>query len=138
MTNDEKIVSLMNVIKEKKESIGAEPKFRPATTCNLCIDMTMKTNIHTIITVEEANKALMMLGLYELACEKIGIDANSAMIGDFSISDWKKDLLSRKELLEYKKKVRELNSLESQLNGMMSDTKKTELALGDIEKLLKG
>lgn len=134
--NDNKIVQLKKVVAQKRKELGDEPKFRPITTCQFKIDLTFNTNIHALNSVQSLNNALMYLGLYELAAEKAGLSADEAQINGFSISDWRKDIESKKSLIEYQTKKQELSNLEGKLDGMLSEAQKTAISLDEIAELL--
>lgn len=135
--NDNKIVQLKKVVAQKRKELGDEPKFRPITTCQFKIDLTFNTNIHTLTNVQSLNNALMYLGLYEIAAEKSGLSADDVQINGFSISDWRRDIESKKSLVEYQVKKQELSNLESKLDGMLSEARKTAISLDEIEELLE-
>lgn len=134
--NDDKIVQLKEVIAKKKKDLGEEPKFRPTTTCQLKIDLSFNTNVHTLNSIQSANNALMYLGLYELAAEKAGLASEDVQINGFTIQEWKKDVLAKKALVEYHLKKQELTSLEEKLDGMLSEARKNALTLDEIAGLL--
>jgi hypothetical protein len=134
--NDNKIVQLKKIVAQKRKELGDEPKFRPITTCQFKIDLTFNTNIHALNSVQSLNNALMYLGLYELAAEKAGLSADEVQINGFSISDWKKDIESKKSLIEYQTKKQELSNLEGKLDGMLSEAQKTAISLDEIAELL--
>lgn len=134
--NDNKIVQLKKVVAQKRKELGDEPKFRPITTCQFKIDLTFNTNIHALNSVQSLNNALMYLGLYELAAEKAGLSADEVQINGFSISDWRKDIESKKSLIEYQTKKQELSNLEGKLDGMLSEAQKTAISLDEIAELL--
>lgn len=136
MTNDDKIIKLKETIEQKRVELGKEPRFVPVTSCLLKVDFSINTNIHTLNDINSINNALLVLGLYELAAEKQGISTKEVELNDFTLEDWLNDLKSKKNQLEYRKKKKELDGLETKLTGLMSETKKTELAINDIEKFL--
>ena len=135
--NDDKIVQLKEVIAKKKKDLGDEPKFRPVTTCQLKVDLSFNTNVHTLNSIQAANNALMYLGLYELAAEKAGLSLDEVQINGFSLNDWKKDILAKKTLVEYQLKKQELSSLEEKLDGMLSEARRNALTLDEIADLLE-
>ncbi len=134
--NDEKIVQLKSIVAQKRKELGDEPKFRPITTCQFKMDLAFNTNIHTLNSVQSANNALMYLGLYELAAEKAGLSVDEVQINGFSLSEWRKDIVARKSLIEYQLKKQELASLEEKLDGMLSEAMKNAVSLDQIAELL--
>ena len=136
MTNDDKIIKLKETIAKKKADLGREPKFTPLTSCMLKVDLGINTNIHTMQSLDSVNNALMMLGLYELAAKGMDISTSEVMINGFTLESWITDLKSKREQILYRKNRKELDELESKLDGLMSEKKKTELAIDDIEKML--
>ena len=134
--NDEKIVQLKEVIAQKRKDLGDEPKFRPITTCQLKIDLSFNTNVHTLNSVQSVNNALMYLGLYELAAENAGLHPDDVEINGFTITEWKKDIAAKKASVEYNLKKQELANLETKLDGMLSDVRKNAITLDEISELL--
>lgn len=137
MNNDSKIMKLTALVAEKKEALGVSPRFTPKTTCMLKTDLTLNTNINTFTSVADANNALFILGLYQIAAERVGMTESEVIINGFSLTDWISDVKSKKSLLEHKAKEKELADIQKQLDAMLSDDKKTELKLSALEDLLK-
>lgn len=136
MNNDKKIMQLTALVEEKRASLGTCPKFTPKTTCMLKTSLSIDTNINTFTSVNDTNNALFLLGLYQVAAEKVGMTDEEVTINGFTLADWISDVKAKKLQLLHKEKEKELTSIEKQLDAMLSDDKKTELKLDAIEKLL--
>ena len=52
------------------------------------------------------------------------------------MGDWLQDLKNKLEVISYKSKLKELKEFESKLDNMLSDDKKIELKLEEIENMI--
>ena len=120
-------MKLTELVNKKRAELGDIEKFKPKTNCLLKADMKIDCNIHTLGTVEQATNALIVLGLYKLAAKEAGISDDEVIINGFPLNDWISDVTTKRYHLEHKVKEAELISIEKQLEGMLSEDKKTEL-----------
>jgi hypothetical protein len=131
-TNDEKILGFRSIIESKKSKLK-KIKFTPVTHCSLELDGT-RHNIHTL-TADALTLLLVKLNSYALSMESLKIDVLN--ISGYSINDWMADIKLKLDIISQKEEENKLRALESKLASLLSSDKKTELELGDIEKLLK-
>ena len=71
--------------------------------------------------------------MYLMSAKDLG---TSLEISGYNIAEWITDIRCKIEIFEYKKTEAELKTLESKLDKMLSDEKKTELELDEITALL--
>ena len=134
--NDERILNLKKQIADQKEGLGKEKRFVPITTCILEL-FGSKINLHTLITVKDANKVLLELNMYSMSGGDLGIDEDEIAISGFKLSEWIHDVEMKRDSLIYKNEYAKLKKLEEQLDKLLSDDKKTELEIDNIAALLK-
>lgn len=132
--NDEKILTLKKQIAEKKKTI-TNKKFVPITNCLLEIDGE-KNNIN-VLTKDRITFLMVKLNVYRMSLKDLGLDEESLKVSGFTFTDWIIDLKSRFDILTQKEEENKLKALESKLEELLSNDKKIELELSDIENFLK-
>ena len=132
--NDEKIIVLKKQIEEKKAKINKSQRFMPITNCSIEVDG-VRHNIQ-VLTKDQIISLLVKLNSYAMSADELGIllDYN---ISGFNVMDWIKDLESKLEFLSRKEEENKLKVMESKLDQLLSNEKKTELELDEIENMLK-
>lgn len=132
--NDKKIMDLKKKIEEKKATIKkSKKKFQPITNCILNIEG--KTwNIHTL-NKGGLRETLLLLNIYRMSAEDLGILEEYKMSG-YSLEEWMEDIKSRLSILSVAEEENKLKALESKLTQLLSEDKKTELEIEEIENLL--
>ena len=58
-------------------------------------------------------------------------------ISGYNVSDWITDIKSKLEIVSYKAEENKLKVMETKLHELLSNEKKTELAIDEIEGMLK-
>lgn len=134
MKNDERILALKEQIKNKKEEIGKVKRFSPVTNCSLELD----GNRHNIQVLDKSQLIQIMIKLnsYLLSAKDLHIE-NECVFGGYNVSEWIEDIKSRLTILSQREEETKLKCLENKLANMLSDEKKTELEIDEIENLLK-
>ena len=132
--NDDKIILLKKQIEEKKSELNKVGRFAPITNCSIELDG-IRYNINTLIK-EQLTTLLVKLNMYRMSSHDLNISCNFKISG-YSVSEWMTDIQSKIEVLNYKDEDNKLKQLEVKLTRMLSDEKKTELELTEIENLLK-
>lgn len=130
--NDDRILSLTSAINKKKEELSQKSiRFNPITNCSL----EFREKRYNINTLNESQCEYMMIELtaLQMASEKIGIVLE---LSGYSVVDWIADLSARRDILRIKNEERKLKTMESQLNLLLSEDKKTELAIEEIAQSL--
>lgn len=131
--NDEKILELKNKIKEKKNKLNKINKFTPITNCSLELDEE-RYNIN-VLNKGVIIHLLVKLNSYKNSAKELEV-LDDYIIGGYKIEDWIDDLKSKLDILSVKDEERKLKVMEDKLNKLLSDDKKVELELNEIENLL--
>lgn len=131
MTNDDKIMQLKVIIEKKKEELKKYKKFCPVTNCVLDLDG-KKYNLN-VLQENELVLLLVKLDSYLVSANRLNL---TLMLSGYDVLDWIEDIRDKLKDVEKKKKESELNKMESKLTTLLSDNKKTELELSDIETML--
>ena len=131
--NDEKIIKLKEQITQKKKQLDKSKRFIPATNCSIELDG-VRSNIQ-VLTKDQLIFLLVKLNGYLMS-------AKALEISDFSVcgyraEEWMADIQLRIDILNRKDDENKLKDMESKLDRMLSDEKKTELEISEIEGLLK-
>lgn len=132
--NDEKILILKKQIAEKKKTI-TNKRFVPITNCLLDID-NEKNNIN-VLTKDRITFLMVKLNVYRMSLKDLGLDEESLKVSGYTFTDWITDLKSRFDILTQKEEETKLKALENKLEELLSNEKRVELELGNIENLLK-
>lgn len=132
--NDQKILTLKILIEEKKAKIGKSQKFTPVTNCSIEIDGT-RYNIQ-VLSKEQIISLAVKLNAYAIAARELEL-LNDYHISGFNVMDWIKDLKSKLDFVCRKEEEHKLKMMESKLNHLLSNDKKVELEIDEIESLLK-
>ena len=132
--NDDRIIALKKIVDEKKRELsGKSARFSPKTNCVLVLDG-VTTNLN-VCNENELQLLWIKLYAYVMAAEKIKLDVPK--ISGYDIQDWIDDIRNKLDVFAYRAESEELKKMENKLNKLLSDDKKTELELDDIEAMLK-
>lgn len=132
--NDEKILELKKQIEEKKKKVGKSQKFTPVTNCSIEVDGT-RININ-VLGKEQLVSLMVRLNSYAISAKELEV-LDDYNIGGFNVMDWIKDLKSKLEFINRKDEEQKLKMMESKLDLLLSNEKKVELEIGEIESMLK-
>lgn len=131
--NDDRIMLLKKQIEEKKVALMAAKSNEPyKTTCVIDLDGN-KINIHVLKTNELA-MLLVKLNVYRMSAENLGMQLFA--ISGCDVNMWIDDVKKRIAMLKSKETEKELRAAEDKLNALLSEDKKTELEIDNIEALL--
>lgn len=129
--NDERVLQLKQVIDKKKTELKVSKKFTPLTNCVLDLEG-QKYNLN-VLQFDDLQLLLVRMNMYLMSAKDLKINLE---ISGYNIAEWIADIKCKIEIFEYKKKEAELRTLETKLDKMLSDEKKTELELDEIAALL--
>ena len=133
-TNDDKIIELKSTItKKKKELSKLSVKITTITNCSISIDG-KRFNINTLKGTE-LQYLLILVNTLFLSAKDLGIQ-DEYKYDNYLLGDWLSDLKSRVEVEKYKKKMKEMATMEKQLDNLLSADKQTELEISDISALV--
>lgn len=131
--NDDRIMLLKKQIEEKKVALMAAKSNEPyKTTCVIDLGGN-KINIHVLKT-DELAMLLVKLNAYRMSAENLGMQLFA--ISGYDVNMWMDDVKKRIAMLKSKETERELKAAEEKLNALLSEDKKTELEIDNIEALL--
>lgn len=132
--NDNKVLQLKEQIRIKKEKIAKLKKFTPIT--NMILDIgDKKHNINTM-NLEKSMEMIISLNAKLMSAKELELEDNY-IIGGYKLCDWICDLKSRIDYLNVRLEENNLEKMETKLDKLLSEEKKTELELDEIENLLK-
>ncbi len=133
--NDERILELKKQIQEKKEKLGKSSRFNPITNCSIEIDG-VRYNIQ-VLTKEQLTMLMIKLNSYLMSAKVLDV-AEDFNISGYHCSDWIEDIQSKIDIHSRKDEERKLKDMEEKLVKLLTDGKKVELEIDEIESLLKG
>ena len=134
MNNDEKIIKLKQQIEEKRNKLGNLKRFTPVTNCILELDG-VTTNIQ-ILSKEKLALLLVKLNLYKMSIKNLNMSFDKIIISGYDVRDWIMDILAKTDIIHYKEEEQKLKTMEDKLEKLLSNEKKTELAIDEIAKML--
>lgn len=133
-TNDQRILELKKQIEMKKEKLGKSTRFSPVTNCSIEVDGE-RHNIQ-VLTKEQLITLMVKLNSYLMSAKALEVSEDFNISG-YHVSDWISDIQSKIELLSRKGEEKLLKAMESKLTQLLSERKKVELEIDEIESLLK-
>lgn len=131
--NDEKILKLKEQIAQKKKQLDKSKRFTPVTNCSIELDG-VRSNIQ-VLTRDQLVFLLVKLNGYLMSAKALEISDFS--IGGYRVDEWMTDIQLRIDILNRKDDENKLKDMESKLDRLLSNEKKTELEINEIEDLLK-
>lgn len=132
--NDDRILELKSQIELKKKELSKKKvKFSPETNCILELDGE-KYNLN-VCADEVLINLLIKLNMYLMSANNLGITHPN--FSGYSIDLWMADIKSKLAVSELRKEEVSLRAMESKLDKLLSDDKKTELEIDEIASLLK-
>lgn len=131
--NDIKILELKNKIEEKRSNIKKLKKFNPITNCILIL-RGESYNLNVQDKQQLINLLVELNSLY-LSYKNLDIE-DEYLLNGFSLEDWISDIRQKIDIMNIKTETKKLNDLETKLNKMLSQDKKTEMELNDIENMI--
>lgn len=132
--NDDRILELKKQIEAKKKIISEKKvRFIPETNCVLNMDeMTINLNV-----CSDDALVLLLIRLNSYLMSAVDLEMSDFEISGYSVTDWIKDIKSKLEVSSLKKEETDLKKMESKLDKLLSDDKKTEIEIDEIANLLK-
>lgn len=132
--NDDRILELKKQIEMKKQDLSKrKTRFMPETNCVLELD----GNKYNLNVMSAADLTLLIIKLNMFIMSADSLKLPHPIINGYVTDLWISDISNKLEVLSTKKEEFELKQMESKLDKMLSNDKKTELELDGIEALLK-
>ncbi|MGJ0846511.1 hypothetical protein ACR77J_07475 [Tissierella praeacuta] len=132
-TNDQRILKLKEQIAEKK-SLNKTLRFSPITNCSIEVDG-IRYNIQ-VLNREDLISLMVKLNSYMMSAKELDM-LDEYLISGYKVEDWITDIKSRIEIISSKDEERKLKAMEEKLLKLLSDGKKVELEIDEIESILK-
>lgn len=132
--NDDKILDLKKQIDEKKKLLTKVARFTPVTNCS--IELRGERYNINVLGREQLILLMIDLNLFIISACDLNLEG-SIYISGYSIEDWIADIKSRLEVMAYKEEENRLKAMESKLDRLLSNEKKTELEIDEIASFLK-
>jgi hypothetical protein len=130
--NDKKILELKAQIEHKKAAIQ-KLNFSPKTNCSIELDG-VRYNLHTLNS-DKLTWLLIKMNCYQMSIKDLGIKEYE--ICGYTVQNWMGDINSKLNIIAQKTEEDNLKALEKKLGQLLSEDKKTELELSNIEEMLK-
>lgn len=132
--NDAKILKLKEEIAKKKEELKNISRFSPVTNCSLELNGE-RYNINTL-TKDKIIELMIKLNMYIISAKDLEL-LEDCIISGYKPIEWITDLKAKLLILTQKTEENKLKQMESKLDKLLSDDKKVELELNEIENMLK-
>lgn len=131
--NDSKILTLKQQILEKRNKLDNMKKFTPTTNCSIEVDGT-RHNIN-VLGKEQLLSLMVKLNSYRISAKDLNA-LDEYTISGYKVEEWISDIKSKLEILSRKEEERKLKVMEDRLIQLLSNEKKIELEIEEIENML--
>jgi len=139
--NDDKIKQLMKVVEEKRDALSTKPK---AAWCTNGIfkydDGGGHFNLNTVTDPSALVDALAHIisnkNSLQAAADMLGVPLHEIQYDGYSVEEWAADFKLRIDMLKWDEEKKKLTKLQRQLDSLISEDAKTEMALEEIAKAL--
>ena len=113
---------------------------------NYIVDVNNKTNFHisidnTVVDIRWLSKEqlialIVKLNCYKISAKELGL-LDEYIISGYNVRDWIEDIKAKLDVVSRKDEERKLTEMENKLHYLLSNEKKIELELTEIEASLK-
>lgn len=132
VSNDEMILKLKEQIANRKAEFDKLPKNFVAETSCIYIDEVGEKHNLRVMTAEQLIPLMVKLHMYEMSANDLGIDIHNFTMSGFTVDKWLHDIQGRIDEIKRRDTEKDLKADEKLLDSLLSEDKKTELALKDI------
>lgn len=131
--NDERILKMRETVATKKKEL------------ELLVKPSYETNLSLVIQGERynlnvASKAVLLSLLMNLVIMKVASEKDELLkdfeLSGFKLEQWIADIKTKLKMLDKRTKEQELKVLEDKLLTMLSEDKKIDLELDELEKMI--
>jgi hypothetical protein len=146
VSNDERIKQLFEIVNQKKAQIAKAERPHFLTNCSFSYvedsTATGRINLQVLQDLPTFVNILAFLNVkassYCDAALQLGLNLSDLEFKwqGYKVEDWKKDIQTRIDKIQINQKKSELETLESNLNGLISPEMRASLELERIEKEL--
>lgn len=131
--NDSRNEALVKQI-EAKEKALIKPVVQFRTNCSLEL-FGCKKNLN-VCRIDELILIKVQLNTMVLSAKDMGITADEVKIGGYSMTDWISDVDAKIEMAKYNEAKTKLTQMKTNLNKLLSEDRRTEIALDAVEETL--
>ena len=132
VNNDEMILKLKQQIANRKAEFDKLPKNFVAETSCIYIDESGEKHNLRVMMADQLVPLRIKLHMYEISADDLGIDIHSFTVSGFTVDKWMHDIQGRLDEIKRRETEKDLKADEKLLDSLLSEDKKTELALKDI------
>lgn len=104
------------------------------TNCSIEVDG-VRQNLQ-VLSKEQLISLMVKLNAYKLSAEDLGLEDNYTMSG-YKLEDWITDMKLKLEVIAQREEESKLQAMETKLHVLLSNDKKVELEISEIENMLK-
>jgi hypothetical protein len=141
-SNDDKVMALFDKLNAKKKEISQAEKPVWNTTCTIGYNPESvgdRVNLQTVTNLAKLVEMYSFLTNKERdwaeSAKELGVEVPFSWMG-YSKEQWQSDIKTRVNQIELSKKRKEFATMETKLNSLISDDKRKELELAELEKQL--
>jgi hypothetical protein len=130
--NDEKILKLREQIAAKKALLNTATKTSLKT--NLVLHLEEKTYNLNVLPAADLGMLTIRLNMYKISASDLKL--TDVVISGYAIDDWLEDIFAKVNYVNTKAEKLKLAEMEKRLAELLSNDKKIELELSNLEKEL--
>lgn len=141
-TTDTKVLELFAKVRAKQKAIKTDENLKFLTNCSFSTTPEIslsRVNLHAVQSQDDLVEFYTFLLLKEsfsaLVAKELEIEVDSRHMG-FPISSWKNDIKNRVKQLKLIKEKKDLKTLETRLDALVSPEQRREMELEAISKEL--
>lgn len=136
---DQKVLSLMEIVKERRSRVGSLKKPQWTTSCSLVLPGYERLNIQVCndlsLLAVACGTLIRMREDIKAASKELDVDIRP-LWQNYLIDDWISDIKLRVQVTQLKREQEKLANLESRLRELTSEEQRREMAISDIEEEL--
>lgn len=134
--NDNKILILRKQIEVKKQKLESMNRRYIGITNSIIFIEEKKYNLNVLKKDELIMLAIKVEMMYQAAKSLSFIDENEIELSGYKLMDWINDIKLKLEIMNYKEEKKKLDVMEEKLTKLLSEEKKVELEINEIEAML--
>lgn len=132
--NDARILKLQEQVEIKKAKLKKIKGFRPVTNCSLEFEG-KRYNLNALVTKVQVVEIMVKLNVLLMSAKELKLE-EEYLIGGYKLEEWLSDLQGRLDILSRVEEEKKLKVMEAKLTELLSNDKRIELELNEMEDLL--
>lgn len=139
-TSDQKIDAMLAKVDAQRKELASldEARKQPwVTNCSLAVGfMAQPLNIQVAALPQVLglmSELLVRQEAFPKAASLLGLEGADNTYGGYSFDQWTADLRKRVAILTFNEKTKKLDAMEAKLKGLMSEDKRRDHALAELE-----